>query len=351
MSFKWYRTQPCKSLAVAGVLAMVAVLLIAPAGEGSPALQDVFEACEHRYYGGQYKSKLFRYRLFVPSNIQSGERYPLLVWLHGLGENGEDNTRSLGWLKLILDDLDHLYKYRYFILVVQCPPTNRTWFRSPRGVSEGNEDDMVAVTFDILQKTLAERPIDEDRVYLAGLSAGGAGCWEMAMRYPDVFAAVVPLASAGGDTSRASRLVNIPIWAFNNRDDPVSPLARVKKTVVAVQAAGGNVYLTVFPKGGHDAWTEALRDHHAMDWMLAQRRRAWTCWTPPGTYPWKWRHVLAIPGLFLTTIWLGWRFERKRRLRKMRRASATKHESTTGLPGSDMSTSFRLPTANARENR
>ena len=108
--------------------------------------------------------------------------------------------------------------------------------------------------------------MDPDRVYLGGLSSGGNGCWEMASRYPELFATVVPISSAGGDES-PSRLTKIPIWAFVNTGERTG----VERMVTAIQAAGGNACLTVFDQGGHDAWSIPLRGG-ILAWMMAQRR-------------------------------------------------------------------------------
>ena len=268
---------------------------------------DLFKTHEHRYTGGQYQDELFKYLLFVPRNLKSGERCPLLVWLHGFRENGLDDQRSLRWLDLILADSDHIEKYRFFILVVQCPPENSSWFRS----MEDSPDDMLTVAYDVLQKTMREQPIDPDRVYLSGVSSGAGGCWEMAMRYPDVFAAVVPMASSGGDVSRVEKLKNIPIWVFHNIDDKDSSPAGDMEMTTAIEMAGGNVHLTLCKGRSHDCWNKAFQ-MNVMDWMLEQRRGS-ICWTPPGCQPWKWWHLGAVPCAFIVLVWLEWYWVRRRR--------------------------------------
>ena len=90
---------------------------------------------------------------------------------------------------------------------------------------------MMTVTLEILKQVMREYPVDPDRVYLAGVSTGGNGCWEMAMRYPDLFAAVMPMSSWGGNLSCAAELRNIPIWAFHFAEDTVPTPDGVKETV------------------------------------------------------------------------------------------------------------------------
>ncbi len=283
-------------------------------------IADLFEAHEYRYTGGQYHEKLFRYRLFIPRSSKPSESYPLLVWLHGYGERGLDNRKSLRWLELVLNDPKHVEWYRFFILATQSP--DGYWSRS----AAASPDDMLTITVAILRKTMHEYPVDQDRVYLSGVSGGGSACWEMAMRYPELFAAVVPMGSGGGNVSRASKLVNIPIWAFHNLNDREAPPDRVKQMVAAVKQAGGNVHLTLLEGKwresseawsewwwSHDCWSEAFHRFDIMAWMLAQKRRSWICWAPPGRRPWNWWYFLTVPSVFVAAVWLGWCWEQRRR--------------------------------------
>jgi predicted peptidase len=304
---------------IAATLLMVSTIVAT-----SPAdIADLFEAREYRYTGGQYRQQLFRYRLFVPRSPKPGEHYPLLIWLHGYGERGSDNVKNLRWLELVLDNRKHIERYRFFILATQSP--DGSWGSGAVALP----DDMLTVTTAIFQKTLQEYPVDPNRVWLSGVSGGGSACWEMAMRHPEWFAAVVPMGSGGGDVSHAGKLVNIPIWAFHNLNDRETSPEDVKRMVAAVNAAGGNAHLTLLEGKwressdawsewwwSHDCWTEAFHRYDIMAWMLAQDRGSWVCWTPPGCRLWKWWHILTVPCIFLTVVWLGCCFERRRRERK-----------------------------------
>jgi predicted peptidase len=245
------------------------VLVISATVEIRAQTVELFEAREYRSTEGQFQGTVFRYRLFVPRSMKPGQRYPLLVWMHGHGiEPGTDNARHLLWIDLMLNDRTHPEKYRFFVLAVQCPANHR-WF-GQTAADGGSPDDMLSVTTDILRETMLGCPVDRDRVYLVGISSGAAAAWEMAMRHPRLFAAVVPLACASGsDESRAARLVKIPIWAFINHGERKG----VESMVNAVQAAGGNACLTVADAFGHDAWSTPLRGG-ILEWILAQRRGA-----------------------------------------------------------------------------
>lgn len=217
--------------------------------------------------------EVYRYRLYEPQTLSENEsKFPLIVWMHGYGERGDDNIAHLEWLdELIFDAPRARDRFPFYLLAVQCPRRQPVWFQ--RSSSPDNRQrDMVEMTHAVIQNLITGRSIDPDRVYVAGLSSGGTACWEIAFRYPETFAAVMPAASAGLYADDLDRLARIPIWAFHSRDDEDTPIRHVRNTVQRLLEAGGNVRLTEIPSKDHDCWNSAFRDHHALDWLLAQRR-------------------------------------------------------------------------------
>lgn len=297
------------TLILAGTLAVIRV---------PDWLVDLFEAKEHRYTAGQFHDEPFRYRLFVPRKMKPTERYPLIVWLHGAGPSGKDNWSQLDLLDMVFDQPDRAEQYRFFLLAFQCPSADLGWYRQFEAANSNVHDanDMLTVNIDLLRKIMKEYPIDPDRVYLAGACTGGAASWEMAMRYPKLFAAVVPLGATGRiDPSRASRLTDVPIWTFHSLHDDLSPSGPVEDMVTAIKQSGGNIHLTLVPTGNHTCWIEAIQSHDAFAWMQAQRRGD-PCWTPPGCQPWTWWRILVLPIALLAFIRLTWTVEHRWRRRR-----------------------------------
>jgi predicted peptidase len=301
----------------------VLVALLHPAGFNRD-FTEMFADLEYRHIGGVYRDELFRYRLFVPGAASPRNKMPLIVWLHGKGEAGDENLGQLRWLEQTV--FDHPWKrqrYPFFLLAVQCPLDNATW---TCGEESTGRDDMIDVAKAILDRTLREHPIDADRVYLAGLSSGGAGCWELAIRHPTTFAAVAPISSAGSRSAELDKLRGVPVWAFNCSRDASTPIERTSHTIESLRGAGGVIHLTEVDSKSHDAWTSAFEDYHLLDWLLSQRRGQPS--PAPGTIPlttrlhdfskgWQWWQALlqvAIPGLFLMAAWKAIR-RRKRNLK------------------------------------
>jgi len=316
------------------IVPMAASVLLSVLGIQDPVVSepfaDLFEAREYQHPDGPNEQPIaIPYRLFVPRNIKANERCPVLLWLHGRNDGGPENHFNMKYLPLVLDDLSHIEQYRFFILVPQCPTTELVW-TSPLGrpSSNANEpNDMLTVTFKLLQQMMHDYPIDADRIYMLGICSGGHGTWEMAIRHPGLFAAIVPTAPGGGDVLQAAKLAKIPIWAFHNRNDKPEGTMQM---VSAVKKAGGNVYLTLPESDKHDCWVAAFQQCHIMEWMLAQHRGAFLRWMPAGCVPWNWSHILTVPSVCLLVVWLGWFSEQKRRQRKRRSIRVDQETTITG---------------------
>ena len=196
-----------------------------------------------------------KYLLALPEGYETGvERWPLLVFLHGAGESGDDleKVKAHGPPKLIAAG------DRAFPCIVVSPQSpGRGW----------NPDVLAALVDEICR----EYRVDEDRIWLTGLSMGGFGTWALAAAKPDRFAAIAPICG-GANPSQADRLLGIPIWAFHGAKDFVVPLASSQAIVDAIKEKGGEPKFTVYPEAGHDSWTETYADPALWDWLFAQTR-------------------------------------------------------------------------------
>ncbi len=296
----------------------------------------LFTPLEYRYSGGGYHDTVFRYRLFVPDVSEQEGKRPLIVWLHGYGEAGHDNIAHLRWLdRLILRPPWERRSYQFFVLAVQCPHENGHWYRSS---ASATDDDMVNVAAAIVEQTVRDNPIDPRRVYLAGVSSGGNGCWELALRHPERFAAVAPLASEGISQSQIDRLIGMPIWVFNSNQDATTPIGHVREVVSDLKKAGGNVHLTEVDSTKHDCWTAAFEDYDLLEWLLSQRRGESSRWNAPGTIflrgrvnnllkGWAISQIVLQVGVLLALLTVVWYCAKQVR----RRHSGAKSELQTGL--------------------
>ena len=211
------------------------------------------------------------YRYFVPKSYDPAKSYPLILFLHGAGELGQDNSAQLannanGAMQLISDF--NQATYPCFML---APHTS-----DPQ---DWNFDvlDQVIRTIQLLETKYS---IDKDRIYVTGLSLGGGATWQMITNYPFFFAAAAPMSGWGPGGWNDPRLVGMPVWNFHAADDDVVPVNSSDVVVADVRQLGGRVIYTRYANGGHNIWSAAYANPFLLPWMMAQKRNHPVTGTP-----------------------------------------------------------------------
>jgi len=238
-------------------------------------------------------SEQINYRLFPPKPFDHTQRYPLILWLHGKGDFGDDNLSQLKHIDSTIyrDGLDGTYPF--FVLAPQCSAkAKRVW--STRVGNNG--DDMLAVATHILSDVEHNYPVDESRITVVGISSGGTACWELAARYGDHFAAISPQGAGGSGETPIGRMLSIPIWAFHATNDPKTPPDGARATIISITSAGGIAILTETEDHEHNCWKTAFMDHDLLNWLLKQKRGQ------PSPLPGHYR-----PIVYLNNLWLQFR--------------------------------------------
>jgi predicted peptidase len=205
------------------------------------------------------------YLLFTPREYKAdGRPWPLLLFLHGLGECGNNELQRVkvhGPPKLVESRED----FPFVLVSPQCPP--------PRG---GMKDVPTAwkaeQLIQLVDHVVNKMNVDPTRVYVTGLSMGGYGTWRLVAAHPDHFAAALPICGGGEPDTMAETLRGMPIWAFHGERDPVVPLSASETMVDAVRRAGGQVRFTVYPEVEHDSWTQTYDNEEIYEWLLSHRR-------------------------------------------------------------------------------
>ena len=217
----------------------------------------------------------FRYRLLSPAVSAAGAKYPLVIFLHGAGERGQDNRKQLKYLPTWLAEPAAREKYPCFVLAPQCRMDERwvdiSWADKKSTPQAPRPTIDLAAVIAALDDVLNRNPVDPNRIYLTGLSMGGYGCWDLGARMPDRFAALLPICG-GGDERTAARFTTLPIWCFHGDADQAVPVERSRSMIEAIKAAGGTPQYSELPKVGHDSWTPAYGDPAVLDWLFSQKR-------------------------------------------------------------------------------
>ena len=199
----------------------------------------------------------YKYLLYLPDGYvdDKEKEYPFVLFLHGAGERGSDlnKVKKHGPPKIIESKKD----FPCIVVSPQCP-AGESWTAFK----------LNALIEDIVEKYR----IDEERIYLTGLSMGGYGSWDLASNYPHWFAAIAPICG-GGDVRRVRSIKDIPVWAFHGMKDNVVPVERTLVLVRALEAIEGNIKFTVYPEAGHDSWTETYDNPEFWKWLFDQKRQ------------------------------------------------------------------------------
>lgn len=198
------------------------------------------------------------YVLYVPREYTPDRPWPLIVFLHGMGERGSD---GLAQTEVGIGSSIRFHPDWFPCLVVmpQCPG-NVTWDKASAHIDTCIND------------TRNEYAVDPHRVYLTGLSMGGYAAWQYGAKNLRQFAAIMPICG-GGKTEDAQKLAQIPIWAFHGAKDKTVPPKQSRRMVDAVKKAGGDVRYTEYPDLEHNSWDRAYADKEAIDWLLSQRKK------------------------------------------------------------------------------
>ena len=226
------------------------------------------------------EGRTWRYAVFVPARAQAANELPVVLFLHGSGERGDDGhaqtTAGLGpWLRRNADTFPAL-------VVMPQVPDDGEWIGMP-----------ARLALAALEAASAEFGGDRSRTYLTGMSMGGYGTWEVALMAPGRFAALVPVCAgvlaprierpglfvtpvAGADDPLAelvARLRQVPVWMFHGAKDNVVLPDDSRRVYQASQAAGAGFRYTEYPDGTHNAWDAAYSDAAMWQWLFSQRLR------------------------------------------------------------------------------
>ncbi len=195
-----------------------------------------------------------KYLVYLPKDYDQKAAWPLVLFLHGSGERGDnlDLLKTHGPPKLIGNGKE----FPFIVVSPQCP-NERSW-----------EPLKLMALLDEIEERYK---VDRDRIYVTGISMGGFGTWSLASYAPDRFAAIVPICG-GGEPSQAKRIAHIPVWVFHGAQDPTVPLDQSLKMVEALRKEGAAVKFTVYPEAKHDSWTEAYNTPELYQWLLEQKK-------------------------------------------------------------------------------
>ena len=236
----------------------------------------------------QYEKKYFvvgkdslPYRLLLPVNYDATKKYPLVYFLHGAGERGNDNEKQLvHGGKLFLKEAIRR-DYPAIVVFPQCPQ-NSFWSNVAFNLEDGKRQfdfpvggtptPAMVLAQELLKEVLSGYPIEKKQVYIGGLSMGGMGTFELVRRSPGVFAAAIPICG-GANPAIAPGLKKTNWWIFHGAKDDVVPPALSQQMYDALTRVKAKADLTIYPEANHNSWDAAFAEPELLPWLFAQKRK------------------------------------------------------------------------------
>lgn len=200
-----------------------------------------------------------RAQVWVPDDYDDARPWPVILFLHGAGEGGTDGVAqtTVGVGPAIRKEPA---RFPAIVVFPQSPP-RVPWLGASATKAIAALDDAIA-----------GYNIDVNRQYLTGISMGGYGTWHLATRFPQRFAAIVPICGGAENVAAsASRLRNVPTWVFHGDRDNIIPVSESREIVAALEALGAPVRYTEYEGVMHNSWDRAYGDADLMPWLLRHR--------------------------------------------------------------------------------
>lgn len=220
------------------------------------------------------------YRILLPENYDADKKYPLVVFLHGSGERGNDNEKQLMHGAKLFLQKENRERFPAFVVFPQCSAKS-FWSNTQFLIDEKGERDFYFVNggepsvamkmlISLVNNLQAQYKIKQDQVYVMGLSMGGMGAFELVNRMPYTFAAAIPICS-GANPLIVQNLKNTYWWVFHGAKDNVVLPKFSQDMVKALKRSGTSVKFTLYPEANHNSWDSAFAEPDFLKWLFSKK--------------------------------------------------------------------------------
>jgi predicted peptidase len=206
--------------------------------------------------------KEVKYILFVPHDYKGDKPFPFVLFLHGAGEtfDGKNGGKQA---KVGLGPAVEKQEKTFPAFVLFPQALTRGWQADGENAQRALE---------MMKSVQKDYKIDDKRIYLTGLSMGGYGTWSLAAKYPDKWAAIVPVCG-GGNPKDAAKIKDIPCWCFHGDADKAVAVDKSRDMIAALKEAGGKPKYDEYPGIGHNSWDKAYATKELYEWLFTQQKK------------------------------------------------------------------------------
>lgn len=222
------------------------------------------------------------YRLLLPLNYDAAKKYPLIIFLHGSGERGNDNEAQLvhGADLFLRDSIRK--KYPAIVVFPQCAAESY-WSNVDRKEDAQGEErytyqtggkptDAMNLLLKLIKRLTIKYPVEKKQIYVGGLSMGGMGTFEIVWRQPKMFAAAFPICG-GADAESAKKFLKTSWWIFHGAKDDVVLPQFSERIVAALKKLNADVRFSLYPDANHNSWDSAFAEPELMPWLFSKRKK------------------------------------------------------------------------------
>ncbi|MEJ5964359.1 dienelactone hydrolase family protein [Pedobacter immunditicola] len=233
---------------------------------------------EARYINGKDS---ISYRILMPENFNPAKKYPVIFFLHGSGERGDDNQKQLIHGGNLFTKPEIRDKFEAIVIFPQCPQndfwsnveikggqTGKNRFNFQKG---GKPTAAMRALMGMINEQIDEPYVDKKQVYVGGLSMGGMGTFEILRRKRKTFAAAFTI--CGGDNiANVKKYKNVPLWIFHGGKDDVVSFELSKDIADHLKIIGKEVKYTLYEDANHNSWDSAFAEPQLLPWLFSHQK-------------------------------------------------------------------------------
>ena len=226
-----------------------------------------------------FENDTLNYRILKPLNYDPNKQYPVHLFLHGSGERGKDNSSQLTHGGSLFLKKENREKYNSWVIFPQCSKNDRwpsissdLWDQVfENKIKKPNKS--LGLVIRLMDEFIEKKDVDNQRIYLSGLSMGGMGAFEILYRRPDMFAAATPICS-NGITQLAKLFANkVPVWIFHGSNDKVVSPKNSLEMARAIIESGGSPKMTLYADVDHNSWDNAFAEKDFLKWIHSKTKK------------------------------------------------------------------------------
>ncbi|PTX44256.1 phospholipase/carboxylesterase [Christiangramia gaetbulicola] len=257
------------------LIALSAILLLMPFGINAQTKEDFKR---EKFIS---ENDTLNYRVLFPDNFSEDEKYPVVLVLHGAGERGDDNEAQLVHGSDLFLKAETRKNFPAIVIFPQAPKEDY-WAKV-----EVKRDTMpfqfdfknteaptksLNMVMRLMDSVVEQEFVNDQKVYVGGLSMGGMGTYEIIYKKPEMFAAAFAICGGANPEIADSYSEGFNIWIFHGEKDDVVPPRLSKEMARVINHKGGNAKLSLYPNDNHNSWDSAFSEPYLLPWLFSKER-------------------------------------------------------------------------------